>query len=109
MKLFNPKTSTSEEIKYQLDFNTRIAEDKLFNKVSNKINRKSTGDNLQNIPWFVSMIKDFKRLSLVFYKSDDIVLFVDQLKVLFGSKFEKDIKDGDICIRIREIKNKFEA
>lgn len=50
MKLFNPKVSTSEEIKYQLEFITRIAVDKLFEKTTSKIARKSNLQSNENIP-----------------------------------------------------------
>lgn len=111
MNLFNPKVSTSEEIKYKLEFYTRIAEDKLFEKTTSKIARKSNLQTEDNIPYFSSLVKDFKRLSLVFEKSEYIVMFIDQLKNIFGNDYSKEIRseNQDVVIRIREIKNKFEA
>ena len=38
-------------------------------------------------------------------------MFVEQLKMQFGENYEKEVRSDDqnVLIRIREIKNKFEA
>ena len=78
--------------------------------INNKLGRKAELKSSENFPWFSTLIKDFKRLSLVFETENNLVEFLNYFMNQFGFNHNKELilNDG-IKMRIREIKNGFSS
>lgn len=50
----------------------RYAPDKSYETILNKLSRKNNEMTDKTIPWFVNLIKDAKRLSILFESEEDI-------------------------------------
>eukprot|EP00801_Mesodinium_rubrum_P000318 Mrub_00318.p1 GENE.Mrub_00318~~Mrub_00318.p1 ORF type:complete len:1191 (-),score=170.30 Mrub_00318:38-3313(-) len=89
----------------------RFAPDKDIDTILNKISRKKKDLSSIKIPYFYNLIKDPKRLSLVFATKSELYNFVKELRSdkMFGENFSKEMsfEDSQIYIRIKEIKNGF--
>ena len=76
--------------------------------INNKLSRKEESKSSENFPWFSTLIKDFKRLSLVFKTDNNLVEFLNYFKNQFGVNHNKELilVDG-LKLSLREIKNGF--
>eukprot|EP00801_Mesodinium_rubrum_P000312 Mrub_00312.p1 GENE.Mrub_00312~~Mrub_00312.p1 ORF type:complete len:1169 (+),score=156.45 Mrub_00312:456-3509(+) len=106
-----------EFISYNLDQKVResylakFAPDKETDTILNKISRKQLEATPDKIPYFYNLIKDPKRLSLVFKTKAELFAFVSELRSdkLFSQDFSREIcfEKSNIFIRIKEVKNGF--
>eukprot|EP00801_Mesodinium_rubrum_P000207 Mrub_00207.p1 GENE.Mrub_00207~~Mrub_00207.p1 ORF type:complete len:1374 (-),score=202.18 Mrub_00207:89-3793(-) len=87
----------------------RDAPDKLPDTIENKISRKSNKHTPENVPYCVSLIKDFKRNTLIFEKEQDIYTYLNNLQTMFGPKLNQEyfFKEIGLIVRISEVKNGF--
>lgn len=65
------------------------------------------------IPYFYNLVKDPKRLSLVFETKDMLYAFVQGLQDenLFGAQFDREVccPGSNIFVRVQELKNGFSS
>lgn len=93
-----------------INLKIRYAPDKSFETIMNKLSRKSSELNDANIPWYSTIIKDAKRMSILFESENDMWLYICQLRKLFGEDFSRNdlvFRDTGMRLRIVEIKNDF--
>ena len=94
----------------QLQFNTRVEDDKRCEKIYESIASKSSDFNDNNVPHYNDFIKDAKRITLIFYQEQEIIVFIDKLRNIFGQKLNdsKKIESEKMMVQIRELNNGFE-
>jgi len=55
-----------------------------------KLSRKSAELNENSVPWFATIIKDAKRMSILFESENDIYKYILQIKKVFGEDFSRN-------------------